>query len=431
MRFQRLLLEIGASSVRLDFHPRLTVVSGLGPREREGLAIELLGGLGGPRPGSHLEVVDDTGRRLAVLHPKTNDDRVIELGSAQDVTDEFRREDGTVDLFAPMGLDLPTVQKFSNFAASDMASRAKVDGVIARLAARDQHRLWQTAYEVRATKASLETQVVAAGADPIDAPIIEEIESRHAIFEAAQARLERVRHFGIFVGSAFVAGAVPAVALHSLAAIPMLLVAIATTLLSIVFRRRMEKAGKAERKALDAAGVDSYLTFRLQRVNGIVDGQGDRTKLARCVTDHREAVARWRSMADDATVEWAFEMREKVQTAAAQLRKGQAIAGTAANETTEPAELAQALIVRLTQLRHVGKRSEALPLLLDEPLSGVSPSTKQWLLELLGRSAGTPQVIYLTDDPDVVAWARMESMGGDLAIIEAAPQQGASAAVFS
>jgi hypothetical protein len=42
---------------------------------------------------------------------------------------------------------------------------------------------------------------------------------------------------------------------------------------------------------------------------------------------------------------------------------------------------------------------------------------------LVGRSAGTPQVVYLTEDEDVAAWARMEAMAGHLAVIEPSPQQ--------
>ena len=45
-------------------------------------------------------------------------------------------------------------------------------------------------------------------------------------------------------------------------------------------------------------------------------------------------------------------------------------------------------------------------------------SVKQWVLELVGRSAGSPQIVYLTDDPDVAAWARMEALSGELAIID-------------
>ena len=60
--------------------------------------------------------------------------------------------------------------------------------------------------------ARLKAEVAAAGGDPEDAPLVEEVERRHAAFEAAQERLEYVRHHGIFVGGACVAAAVPAVA---------------------------------------------------------------------------------------------------------------------------------------------------------------------------------------------------------------------------
>jgi hypothetical protein len=59
---------------------------------------------------------------------------------------------------------------------------------------------------------------------------------------------------------------------------------------------------------------------------------------------------------------------------------------------------------------------------LDEPLAGLDPSVKRWMLELVGRSAGIPQVVYLTADPDVAAWARMEAVGGQLSVIEPAPE---------
>jgi hypothetical protein len=307
-----------------------------------------------------------------------------------------------------------------------MAETAKTDTLVVVLAARDQPRLWKAAEDVRTSRSAVEAEVSASGADPVDTPLVEEIELRHAAFEGAQAGLERVRHFGIFVGGASIAGAIPAVFLKSWVAIPFLLIAICTTLLSIGYRRRMEKAQKAERKVLEEVGADSYLAFRLARVNGLVDGGANRTKLTAAVTAHRDAMTAWRALAGDVSAEWAFDMRDKISGAALRLREADSsgaepIAGAA---VAEPTELAQGLITKMSELRHVGPRNEALPMLLDEPLDGVAVSTKQWLLELLARSAGAPQVIYLTDDADVAAWARMQSLTGELAIIEAAPERG-------
>ena len=77
---------------------------------------------------------------------------------------------------------------------------------------------------------------------------------------------------------------------------------------------------------------------------------------------------------------------------------------------------------RLADLRHAGAGGESLPLVLDEPFAGVDASVKHWMLELVGRSAGTPQVVYLTEDEEVAAWARMEALAGHLAVLEPSPE---------
>jgi hypothetical protein len=424
MRFQRLLLEAGSTTVTVDLHPRLTIIAGVGPLERESLVTEMLGGLAGSRPGTHLEVTDDSGRRLGVMHPSNGSrDRVMELATAEDVTAEFIDDDGNVDLLAPLGFDLATAKRRCRLTSADMVTEAVVDGTVAALAARDQDRLWAAAEAVRTTDAVLKSEVAAIGADPEDAPLVEEVERRHAAFEHAQERLEYVRHHGIFVGGACVLAAIPAAALRHWVALPLLAVAIVTTLLSIVYRRRMEKTRKAERKALEQAGAESYLAFRLQRMNTVFDGGADRSRLGIAVAEHREALDTWKHLAGEVSVDLAYDLRDRVLAAASRIREA-GVQGTASASAAaaEPAELSQALIARMTELRHAGSRGESLPLLLDEPLGGVSPSVKQWVLELVGRSAGSPQIIYLTNDADVAAWARMEALSGELAILEPAPE---------
>jgi hypothetical protein len=185
----------------------------------------------------------------------------------------------------------------------------------------------------------------------------------------------------------------------------------------------MEKARKAERAALERAGAETYLAFRLQRMNSMFDDGAVRSRLAHAVGAHREALARWAHLAGDVSVELAFELRDRVLAAHHRLREaGGSLGGASAAAAAEPAELAQALIVRLNDLRHAGNGGESLPLLLDEPLHGVPLSVKQWMLELVGRSAGTPQVVYLTEDADIAAWARMEAVAGHLAVIEPSPE---------
>ena len=431
MRFQRLLLEAGSSTVTVDLHPRLTVIAGVGELERESLVTELLAGLAGSRPGTHVEVLTDSGRRLGIIHPPLGGrDRVVELETHEDVTNEFATDAGGVDVLAPYGFDLASAKRRCRMASKDMVTEAAADGTVAQLAAADQTRLWAAAEDVRNSDARLKAEVAAAGGDPEDAPLVEEVERRHAAFESAQERLEYVRHHGIFVGGACVVGAVPAVALQHWASVPLLVVAIFTTLLSIIYRRRMEKARKAERRALEAAGAETYLAFRLQRMNTMFDGGADRSRLAHAVGAHRDALARWQHVAGDVSVDLAFDLRDRVLAANRRLQEAGGGAAAATAAAVEPAELAQALIVRMNELRDAGTGGESLPLILDEPLEGVSPSVKQWMLELVGRSAGSPQIVYLTDDLDVANWARMEAVGGELTILEPAPSQEPAEIVF-
>jgi len=202
-------------------------------------------------------------------------------------------------------------------------------------------------------------------------------------------------------------------------------VAMLTTIVAIRFRRRMELARKAETEALAAAGARSYIGFHLQRVNGLLQGQHDRQRLAIAAEEHRHAVGRWQAVAGEVAVEWALTMRERIATSATRLtdegRGGSELAGPSLHGV-EPADLAHALVARLAELRSAGPGGQSLPLVLDEPLLGVDPSIKQWMLELVGRSAGTPQVVYLTEDEDVAAWARMEAVAGHLAVIEPSPE---------
>jgi hypothetical protein len=398
----------------------------VGRLERESLVGELLGSLGGGRGGAHLEISEDSGRRLAVMRPESGRDRVIEIETGQDVTSEFENVHGVVDVLAHLGLNLEGARRLCRLSSTDVAATSRSDALVRALASVDQTELWQTADRVRATDVALKAEAEALGAAPEDAPVIEEIERRHAEFEGAQERHEDVRHNAIFIGGACALGAIPAALLNRFYALPFLVVALLTTIISIRFRRRMELARKAESEALAAAGARSYIGFHLQRVNGLLQGQHNRQRLAQAADDHRRAAERWKVLAGEVAVEWALTMRERIATLAQRLadedRTGSGLSSPSLR-AVEPADLAHALVARLAELRHAGPGGQSLPLVLDEPLNGVEPSIKQWMLELVGRSAGTPQVVYLTEDEDVGAWARMEAMAGHLAVIEPSPEQ--------
>ena len=425
MRFQRLVLESGNVAFTLPLHHRLTVIGGVGRAEREGLVGELLGALAGSRRGVRLEVCTDTGRRLLVERAaRPERDRVVEIESGADVTAEFRQTDGRVDLLRAGGLSADGARLLTRVTAFDLEAGADADATIARLADLDQDALWAAADELIATETRLREEAEAAGATAEDAPLIEAVEERHAAFEAAQARHESFRHHAIFIGGAAALGAVPAALLNRWTAIPFLAVALLTTLVSIRFRRRLHKARRAEQEALTAAGAESYLAFHVQRMNELLDSEQTRERIAAAATAHRRAAAQWRTMAGEVAPAWAIEARTRIEEAATDPNRRRAKRVAA----TDPAEIAESLIARMAELRHAAGEGESLPLVLDDPFDGMTTAVKRWLLDLVGRSAGSPQVVILTEDADVTEWARSEAQAGaKLVLIEPATAEAGAA----
>lgn len=426
MRYERLVIEAGENVFSLDLHPRLTVIAGMGRLEREGLAGELIGALGSTRSGVHLEIVEDTGRRLAVFRPEGGRHRVVDVNDAVDVSEEFRGEDGRIDLLGRSGLDLLTARRSMRLTAKELRSGSRGDEHVRRLAGVDQGRLWAAAERLRATETRLHQEAEAVGTAPEDAAVVERIERRHLELEEAVAVHERIRRRALILAGASAVAAVPIAVLDRVGAIPLLALAAVTMLVSVVYRRRVERARTAEQEALREAGAHSYLGFHLQRVNGLLSNDQLRRRLMQVADEHREAVVAWQEVAGDVPVQWAVDHQEEI-TAVALLRKD--VGALGAMSTTAPAasgdeadDLAHVVVARMSTLRRVGPSGESLPLVLDDPFVDLERSVKPSLLELLSRSSGSPQVVFLTDDEDVASWARLEALTGDLAIVEPAPE---------
>ena len=67
MRFDELVLKIPDDEIRVRFHPRMTVLSGLGAPERQALANTIVGALTGGSEETALRCVDGSGRIVIVL----------------------------------------------------------------------------------------------------------------------------------------------------------------------------------------------------------------------------------------------------------------------------------------------------------------------------------------------------------------------------
>ena len=159
-------------------------------------------------------------------------------------------------------------------------------------------------------------------------------------------------------------------------------------------------------------------------MNGLLANDASRKALMDVAGARRAALADWQQLAGDIPVEWALANREVIEEASRLRREVDAL-GSLSPTAPEVAEdvtddLAHVLVTRLAEVRSAG--GEGLPLLLDDPFRELDRSVKPLLLELLGRSAGEPQIVILTEDEDVASWARLEALTGEVSLIEPAPE---------
>lgn len=425
MHIERLTIEAGDATFSLDLHPSFTVIAGVGLAERRGLVAEMVGALGDGRPGVHLELRADSGTRYGLLRPVDGPPRVISLARGIDVTDSFRSADGAVDLLARVGLSTRSAKKVLRLTEADLTTRSQLEQNVLTLAHVDQGRLWDVARKVTEREQAVAEAAAAIGSDPEDAAIFQEIERRHAAFEQAEEAHDRVRRISLLVGANAAVGIVPLAGLYGLAgAAAALVVAMAMTVYSAVYWRRMEAARRHEREALEAAGAPSYLTFQINKVNGLLSDDHQRRQLMRLAEHHRAALTEWQLLAGEIPVEWALDHRSEIREAADRLRSTVEVRNPMAvrlsPEEEAAADLAHALLHRLNHLRTLAG-GESLPLFLDEPFPHVEASVKAELLELLMKASREQQVIFLTEDEQVASWARLEAMTGGLSIVEPSP----------
>lgn len=85
---------------------------------------------------------------------------------------------------------------------------------------------------------------------------------------------------------------------------------------------------------------------------------------------------------------------------------------------SELSAISRALVAHLSRNAAAGPLDEPLPVVLDEPFTGV-PAERMWeLLDGLRGAVARTQVVLLTDDPFVGAWARRQADAGALTLFE-------------
>ena len=92
--------------------------------------------------------------------------------------------------------------------------------------------------------------------------------------------------------------------------------------------------------------------------------------------------------------------------------------GRGTPDDTDVKAVRQYLLARLTQALGGGGSGEPVPVVIDDALVRLGGDAKWELLDLLERCSEKAQLIYLTDDPYVGAWARRRASSGAITLLE-------------
>lgn len=159
--------------------------------------------------------------------------------------------------------------------------------------------------------------------------------------------------------------------------------------------RRLRRPEWTEVSATDAELPDvEELTARRDAVAAELDKQRPSTTVLERLTDRHAAVER------------------RVAALEVQLR------GDGVDDGSDLEDIQQYLLAALTKANNVGPRAEPVPILLDDPFVRV-PAERKWeLMDLLRRLSEQTQLLYLTDDPFVGAWARRRADTGAITLLE-------------
>ena len=208
--------------------------------------------------------------------------------------------------------------KLAGLMAAHLESPSHAD--VARLARADQSRLWYLAERAVETAQRFEEESLRFGgltADGESVPIVREIESAHEAVEQAQEVLEKRKGVGVVAaGGAAALGAVALPFAPLIAPIALAGSAAAAYWAVLGPRQQLAEAQDWETDALIRAGVPSYLTFHLRRMEALQDPNA-RLTLEKAARDHRRVMHAWRLLAGDIAPVEALKLEHEVRNYAA------------------------------------------------------------------------------------------------------------------
>ena len=426
MEIQRLVVEEPQSTFTLDLHAGLTIAFHENPALRGRCLSLLVHALGPAGAGHHLELIDNDHRHLVVFRPLGGAGQVLDVDAGTDVTDEFHTPHG-LDVLSWVGMDADQAPQLLRLGARQLDrgfDTGTDDHPLARrLAALDQARLWAAADAVVRTCDEL---AVAhndlPGADLDDVEAFEKLAELHDETVVQLREHRPVQRIGPLLTAACVAIGAALTALHdrigdnAFTANALLLLAAVAAVITVGDRCIMWRIRHRERAALATHGVT-----RFDRLASTVGPMADpllRQTLIEAQRAHAAANADWETLTDGASLSWVLAYRRQIEALAIRKTELRRLGShRLAAEDSMAADAARVLLDRVIDLRGLGAHHERLPLLLDDPFAGLAPTEVQQLLATVHRLASYHQIVLVTGDPYIQAWATQSPAAASLQLV--------------
>ena len=417
MRFEELAYTVDGLEAMVRFHDRLTVV-GIPAEERPDWIARLLGVLEGTRAGDSTSTVyvDDAGCRIRLDRDDQGGATLTDEESGAELPYSARHLslDGRFDWFASIGITFRTAEAAMVLGPEQFAEDEAYDpdeleemltdtrGELNRLARKrrsaesrahrrdalrgrlaeldDQVRQDETTQAVEA--AAQACQNLAERRDALVAALDEATaadtdhalaDTDHATADTDDDAAQTFRELTETVEPAFV---------DALAA----LADAGRPLGIIVDAVRIEAAG------ITAAGIKHLTAEVMAELPAVQSTAAERSDLLQALQRAEQNVPDLAALADRHT-----SLVRQLATLEAMRQDGRRL--------VNPDEAEAILLQHAARARRARRRREPLPLVVNDALAPFAPDDKRALLDALAALGETTQIIYLTDDPDTLAWA--------------------------
>ena len=351
---------------------------------------------------------------------------MIDVGNSTDETSRFQVAGGRVNLLARLGIDPETTSKLLCIGARHIARGP--DGIngeihassgappphhadVRRLTALDQVTLWSAAGELHQSAVALErARNDLPGRSAEEAQAFGRLVEAHDANSSTLAFHRPIQRFGLMlVGACLSVGLILLVADQQIGdngftgrvLVALGLLAAAVTAYDY---RRVRRIRADERALLAPSGVTRF--DELVSHVGPLAQSWRRQALIEATAAHERAQARWRDLTGGIELEWVLAHRATIESIASDKARFRLLdAEHLVSDPSATADSARMLVDRIIELQEVGVTKQRLPLLLDEPFSGFAPVEVERLLYTVHRLAAHHQILLVTGDPYIQAWA--------------------------